>query len=213
MSEDNEAPEEASMNMDDETIFDKPESAGLPLQSPNPVSSTECFVRIRDVLRTSCHKATMSVNAAMVQAYWEIGREIVEEEQRGEDRAANGSRLIEDLSHNLTTEFGKGFTARNLRFMREAYLAFPIWNAVRTELSWTHYRMLSRVQKSEARDSRLTSSQPQHRAQKQNGQSPAKNRDKISDLANQINDKSNELVQLQPASPSTPASEPSPSGK
>lgn len=94
----------------------------------------------------------MSVNAVMVQAYWEIGREIVEEEQRGEDRAAYGSRLIEALSRSLTSEFGKGFTARNLRFMREAYLAFPIWNAVRTELSWTHYRLLSRVQKSEARD-------------------------------------------------------------
>jgi predicted nuclease of restriction endonuclease-like (RecB) superfamily len=119
--------------------------------SPERPPAAECLARIRDVLRTARHHALMSVNAAMVQAYWHVGREIVEEEQRGKDRAVYGSRLIEDLARDLTTEFGKGFGARSLWFMRDFYVAFPILNALRSELSWTHYRLLARVQKEEAR--------------------------------------------------------------
>lgn len=91
----------------------------------------------------------------MVQAYWQIGREIVEEEQRGQDHAVYGTRLIEELSAALTRDYGAGFVPRNLRYMREVYQAFPIWNALRSEsqelLSWTHYRLLARVGKTEAR--------------------------------------------------------------
>lgn len=87
----------------------------------------------------------------MVQAYWQIGREIVEEEQRGHSRADYGARLIEELAGQLSKEFGRGFIPRNLRYMREFYQAFPNWNAVRSELSWTHHRLLSAVQKPEAR--------------------------------------------------------------
>ena len=66
----------------------------------------------------------------MVQTYWQVGREIVEEEQRGADRAAYGVCLIDTLAEQLTSEFGKGFTARGLLFVREVYLAFPILYAV-----------------------------------------------------------------------------------
>ena len=68
--------------------------------------------------------------------------------RRAKNRACGPLR---ELSRRLTEDFGKGFDERNLRFMRQFYLAFPIRNALRTELSWTHYRRLSRVADSEAR--------------------------------------------------------------
>jgi hypothetical protein len=87
----------------------------------------------------------------MVCCYWEIGRILLEDEQKGEERAVYGGRLLADLSKKLSTEFGKGFTERNLRNMRSFFLTYPIRNALRAELSWTHYRILLRVEKPEAR--------------------------------------------------------------
>lgn len=69
----------------------------------------------------------------------------------GSVRAQYGSNLIARLAEQLTTEFGKGFDERNLRNMRLFYQVFPIWNAVRSKLSWTHYRLLSRVDDARAR--------------------------------------------------------------
>lgn len=120
--------------------------------APPPVpAAAQCLARIRDVLTHSRRQALQAVNAAMAEAYWQIGREIVEEEQRGADRAAYGAHLIEKLAAALTGEFGKGFNVRNLLYMRDVYQAFPIRNAVRSELNWTHYRLLSRVEKPHAR--------------------------------------------------------------
>jgi predicted nuclease of restriction endonuclease-like (RecB) superfamily len=86
----------------------------------------------------------------MVQAYWEIGRRIVEE-QGGAERAEYGAALIAELSKRLTEDFGKGFTVTNLKYMRQFYLAFPIGHALRDELTWTHYRSLARVEDQQAR--------------------------------------------------------------
>jgi len=120
-----------------------------------PPSAAECLARVRAILQSSRRQAMQTVNAVMVEAYWRIGREIVEEEQRGQDRAAYGARLIEGLAAGLTQEYGKGFNARNLWYMKDVYLAFPILNALRSEsqglLSWTHYRLLARVGRPEAR--------------------------------------------------------------
>jgi hypothetical protein len=69
----------------------------------------------------------------MVQAYWQVGKLIVEHEQGGRRRAAYGESLLEDLSRRLTTDFGRGFTITNLRYMRQFFLAFPIHHAVRDE--------------------------------------------------------------------------------
>jgi len=88
----------------------------------------------------------------MVAAYWEIGRVIVEQEQEGQQRAEYGRALITELSSRLKSElFGKGFDPSNLAKMRAFYLSYPIFDAVRPELSWTHYRLLLRVDKPEAR--------------------------------------------------------------
>ena len=94
-----------------------------------------CLLRVREILTQGRRQAMQAVNTAMVQTYWQVGREIVEEEQRGADRAEYGARLVETLAQQLTTEFGKGFAARSLWYMRDVYLAFPILNALRSELS------------------------------------------------------------------------------
>lgn len=86
-----------------------------------------------------------------VQTCWEVGRHIVEFEQGGENRAAYGKKLLSSLAENLTREFGKGFDASNLRYMRLFYQAFPMCDALRHELSWTHYRTLLRVESADAR--------------------------------------------------------------
>jgi predicted nuclease of restriction endonuclease-like (RecB) superfamily len=87
-----------------------------------PVAS--CLTRIRQILAAARHRALQTVNAAMVAAYWHIGREIVEEEQRGHDRAGYGERLVRELSSRLTAEFGKGFSFSHLKLIRQFYLAY-----------------------------------------------------------------------------------------
>ena len=91
------------------------------------------------------------VNAAMVQSYWHIGRLIVEHEQQGQTRAAYGQQQLQYLSQQLTATFGKGFDTSNLRNMRQFFLAFPICDTVCRELSWSHYRLLMRIEDSKAR--------------------------------------------------------------
>jgi predicted nuclease of restriction endonuclease-like (RecB) superfamily len=109
------------------------------------------YQNIRDILLKARHQAMQAVNAEMVRAYWEIGRVIVEQEQQGKARADYGARMIESLSARLTQEFGRGFTLTNLKYMRQFYTLFPIGHALRGELSWTHYRLLLKVEKPEAR--------------------------------------------------------------
>ncbi len=87
----------------------------------------------------------------MVQAYWQVGRLIVEDEQNGKHRAEYGKKVLAELAEWLTTEFGEGFDASNLRYMRQFYQAFPKCDALRHELSWTHYRLLLRVENEQAR--------------------------------------------------------------
>lgn len=106
---------------------------------------------LRRLVVEARHRALRAVDVIQVQTYWQVGRHLVEFEQGGSQRAAYGKRLLPVVADRLTAEFGKGFDERNLRNMRAFYQAFPIWNALRTELSWTHYRILSRVQSEEAR--------------------------------------------------------------
>lgn len=106
---------------------------------------------LRQLIQQARQRVLRAVDLVQVQTCWEIGRHIVEFEQGGDERAAYGKRLLSRLSETLTQDFGKGFDDRNLRHMRAFYLAFPIWNAVRTELSWTHFRSLLRVTAPRAR--------------------------------------------------------------
>jgi len=114
--------------------------------------NTQLLADIRQIIEQARQRLQQTVNSTMVQAYWSVGRLIVEHEQQGQERAAYGKQQLQQLSEHLTREFGKGFDTRNLRNMRAFYLGFPIWNAVRTELTWTHYRVLLRIESSHARD-------------------------------------------------------------
>jgi predicted nuclease of restriction endonuclease-like (RecB) superfamily len=110
------------------------------------------FFRIRGIIEEGRNKVYRSVNTLMVKSYWEIGRMIFEEEQQGEQRAGYGSFIINHLSKKLTKAYGKGFDESNLRYMRLFYKGISIRDAVRHELSWTHYRLLLKVQERKARD-------------------------------------------------------------
>lgn len=107
---------------------------------------------LRQLIIDARRQALRAVDTVQIRTCWEIGHHIVEFEQNGQARAEYGKQLLTDLAQRLTQEFGKGFDSRNLRHMRAFYLTFPIWNAVRTELSWTHYRTLLRVESSSARE-------------------------------------------------------------
>jgi len=113
---------------------------------------------IKIILEKARGTAYMAVNSAMVGAYWQIGKIIVEEEQEGAKRAGYGKSLIKGLARKLTLDYGKGFTERNLRNMRGFYITFPKWHAVRAELTWTHYRLLLRIEKEQARQFYLAES-------------------------------------------------------
>lgn len=151
-------------------------------QKSNPV-----YRRIRRILESARSSVARSVNTTQVVAYWLIGREIVEEEQKGRKRAGYGETLLQNLAQRLKSDFGAGYSVQNLKFIRQFYLEYPVLmrkgdigyavrsqsvfglpasnvqirHAVRSEswkpghlhsnLSWTHYRTLLRVDKPEAR--------------------------------------------------------------
>jgi predicted nuclease of restriction endonuclease-like (RecB) superfamily len=111
----------------------------------------ELVTSVRTLLNKSRQQLQQTINTTMVQTYWHVGRIIVEDEQKGNERASYGKQVIQKLADELTFEFGKGFDARNLRNMRAFYQAFPIWNTVCTKLSWSHFRLLLRLDNVQAR--------------------------------------------------------------
>ena len=111
----------------------------------NELSADHLCSEIAGLIRDARQTVRRAVNSAMVETYWQVGRVIVEDEQQGKAKAEYGKAVLKSLSVRLTAEFGRGFDASNLRYMRLFYQAFPIRDAVRHELSWTHYRHLLRV--------------------------------------------------------------------
>lgn len=110
---------------------------------------------IKQILAEARQKAYTAINSAMVEAYWEVGEKIVLQEQGGESRATYGEQVLKELSLALTAELGKGFSSANLRNMRQFYLTYPGAKkcyALRSKLSWTHHRLIMRVENAEARD-------------------------------------------------------------
>jgi len=118
-------------------------------------ADSEVYESIRAALAEARTKVFVTVNTAMVGVYWEIGRQIT---QAVGERVEYGRRLLAYLSERLTTEFGKGFTVRNLQQMRKFYATFPIAHALRAQLTWTHYRLLMRVEEPNRREFYLTES-------------------------------------------------------
>lgn len=145
------------------------------------------YRQIRAVLEEARAGAYRAVNTAMVRAYWNVGRLIVEHEQGGARRAAYGEAVLEELSRRLTAEFGRGFDVTNLRKMRQFYRMFairdavrlesgggkrdplrlvswvePVRHVIRDELSWSHYRLLMQVEDPAAREWYLHEAADQH---------------------------------------------------
>jgi predicted nuclease of restriction endonuclease-like (RecB) superfamily len=148
-----------------------------------PASSNSFYKEIKSILEEARQSAYRAVNTAMVIAYWEIGRCIIEYEQHGNKRAGYGQSLLKDLSKQLTEDFGKGYSIQSLENFRKFYLAFPVIeissalqrNSVKNEkssalrrklpapshsaakrifqpqLSWTHYKLLMRIEDETAR--------------------------------------------------------------
>ncbi len=111
----------------------------------------DIYSAIKETLLSSRRQAYTAVNFAMVQAYWQIGRIIVEHEQEGSLRSGYGKSVLQELSNRLTEEFGKGFSVRTLQQMKKFYVTFPNTNALRSQLTWTHYRLLLSVENEQAR--------------------------------------------------------------
>ena len=111
----------------------------------------DVYRQVRGYVVHAQQKVYKAVNSAMVEAYWQIGKAV--HEACGEnDRAAYGKQVLKYLSERLTAEFGKGFDESNLRKMRQFYSTFSIRDTLCPELSWSHYRLLMRVQDEKARN-------------------------------------------------------------
>jgi predicted nuclease of restriction endonuclease-like (RecB) superfamily len=116
------------------------------------ITNNHIIEDIRNLLINSRVQLQQTVNSVMVQTYWHIGKIIVEDEQKGELRAEYGKKQLEQISKALSEEFGKGFDVTNLRKMRQFYQAFPIQDSVSLKLSWTHYRVIMRIENQNARE-------------------------------------------------------------
>ncbi len=125
------------------------------MKNKNMTNSDNTFYDdIRAILNEARKKTYRFINSAMVETYWQIGKRIVEQEQQGENRAAYGEGILKKLSKALSAEFGKGFSYSNLRNFRQFYLTYPELEncyALRSNLSWTHHRIIMRVDNDDAR--------------------------------------------------------------
>ena len=97
---------------------------------------------IKSIIAQSRDRVIRAVDHQRTLMYWHIGKRIFEEEQEGKDRADYGKYLIKYLSEQLQPEFGSGFSARQLNWYRQFFRTFPIVSALRTQLSWTQYKLL-----------------------------------------------------------------------
>ena len=114
---------------------------------------------VKEILKSARQKAYNTINSVMVEAYWKIGRRIVEEEQNGKERAEYGKEILKNLSKELTEEFGKGFGERNIRNIRQFYVLFSDyekWKSLISKLTWTHIQKVLRVSNEKARIFYLT---------------------------------------------------------
>lgn len=106
---------------------------------------------IQEIISQARDKAVRSVNFERVLMYWQIGKRVFEEEQRGKERAEYGTYLIKNLALALEPEFGSAFSERQLERFRQFFRNFQNASALRTEFSWTHYKLLISVESEDKR--------------------------------------------------------------
>jgi len=122
------------------------------IKKEKKIINKELFDNIKRIINDSKSKIYTTINTTIIDAYWNIGKKIVEEEQKGKKRARYGEYLIKELSHRLTNEFEKGFSEDNLERMRKFYLMYPISASLTRKLSWAHYLRLISIKNSNARN-------------------------------------------------------------
>lgn len=123
------------------------------------------FDEIRGMLREARFQTYTAVNTIMTQTYWKIGKRIVEQEQEGKERADYGSFLIKNLSIALSKEFGQGLSMANLKNFRQFYQTFPdqsISYTLCSQLSWSHIRLIMRLESASEREYYLKESHSQN---------------------------------------------------
>ena len=113
------------------------------INSDNEINNV--FDNIKDLVINSRNKVYQTVNIEMLNLYWNIGKAIMEIQQ-GDERASYGDAVLDKLSQKLTNEFGRGFSKRNLERMRKIYICFPIATTVSSQLSWSHYLELIKIE-------------------------------------------------------------------
>ena len=116
------------------------------------LTNKNILTEIKSIISTSRDKAIRAVDNERTVMYWTIGKRIFEEEQQEKDRAEYGTYLIKLLAEQLEPEYGSGFSVRQLELIRQFYRIFPIANALRSQLSWTHYRTLIRIDNQDKRE-------------------------------------------------------------
>jgi len=116
------------------------------------LTNNNLLLEIKNLIANARETAVRSVDFQRTLLYWYIGERIFNEEQQGKERAEYGDYLIKYLSEQLTPEYGSGFSFRNLNWYRQFYRTFPIVNSLRSQLSWTHYRTLIRVEDEDKRE-------------------------------------------------------------
>lgn len=122
------------------------------MQKQTPGAVDNLYRSVRKVIEQTRGFVSVAANTALVRQNWEIGRLIVEDEQNGKRKAEYGKAQIAELAARLTVEYGNGYAATNLRYMRQFYLAFPICHTLCDELSWSHYRILMRITDAKTRE-------------------------------------------------------------
>ncbi len=110
------------------------------------------YLEIKDLIESSKRKAYVTVNTILLDLYWHIGENIVNNLQKGEEKAKYGKHVLENLSRRLTSIYGKNFSIESLRRMRRFYGMFPIRSALQTELTWSHYKELLQIKNENIRN-------------------------------------------------------------
>ncbi|BDC92526.1 DUF1016 N-terminal domain-containing protein [Treponema bryantii] len=122
------------------------------INQSNYFQSKNILEDARKIINAARTNAVRSVDFCWVQMYWNLGRRIFEEEQQGKDRADYGTYLVKTLAEKLEVEFGSGFSVRQLKFCRQIYRFYPIGNTLRSQLSWTQYRLLIQISDPDKRE-------------------------------------------------------------
>lgn len=114
--------------------------------------SKNLLLDVKSLINDASANAIRSVDHFRTVMYWHIGERIFNEEQQGKDRADYGNYLIKYLSEQLQPEFGSGFSVRQLELMRQFYKIFPIANTLYSQLNWSQYKLLIRIDNEDKRE-------------------------------------------------------------